>query len=229
MSNLAYRNNTVLPDSNSEPSWGSNYTIVVYEVGGMAASGSSGTSVTLRSGHGFAASDKLILEASGSIDVATYRTVNSVAGNVLTIDSALSVSAGDKIINLGPDTGTTEPNYDGSPISIYADMAGEGSAVSNAEVTATAQGLYEYWTATTSLWVLVRTSGGTPLKCIPDVFFVENVDVDSVTVEPSASALMRGKLRIVQGGTGVADQLIVCLKDEADDYGWVLITDGSET
>lgn len=38
---------------------------------------------------------------------------------------------------------------------------------------------------------------------------------------PTASATYRGEVRMVQGGAGVADRLVVCRKDAADAYAWV--------
>lgn len=228
MSTYAYRNNTILPSSNSLPSFGSSYKVLVLEVGGQAASASSGTTLTLRSNHGFAAADKLLLESSGAIAETSYRTVSSVSTNTLTLDSALSVAAGDKVINLGADTGTTAPNYDASGVTIYADMAGEGSAVTNSTVTCDAYGFYEYWTQTTELWELVLDSSSSPVSVICDVFGATNIDIETTSTESAASSSYRGKLRVVQGGTGVADILQVCLKGEDDAYEWCNIGNGGE-
>lgn len=38
--------------------------------------------------------------------------------------------------------------------------------------------------------------------------------------EPVASEANRGMVVFVQGGTGVADTLRICTKDESDSYGW---------
>jgi hypothetical protein len=43
---------------------------------------------------------------------------------------------------------------------------------------------------------------------------------------PVASAEYRGHYWLVEGGAGVADILLVCVKDESDFYSWVTITAG---
>lgn len=43
---------------------------------------------------------------------------------------------------------------------------------------------------------------------------------------PVASAEYRGHYWLVEGGAGVADILLVCVKDESDFYSWVTVTAG---
>lgn len=46
----------------------------------------------------------------------------------------------------------------------------------------------------------------------------------STTSLPTCEARRRGEQRQVDGGTGVADRIAVCLKDAADAYGWSDVT-----
>lgn len=140
----------------------SGYRVTAYSQGGQVVT-SVGTALTLRAGHGFIATDKLLIMtvSSGTITVATYRTVNSVAGNVLTLNATVAASNGDYAINLGPDSGGVTPNYDGSRLDIYQDMAGFAT-YSNSEVTADAFGNYGYWYSGGPVWELVRTPLGVP-------------------------------------------------------------------
>lgn len=226
MSLLAYRSNTILPNS-SGPTFGANWTVTAYEVGGQAASGSSGTSVALRAGHGFASSDKLLVESSGSINTATFRLIDSVSGDTLTLSTSLSVSAGDRLINLGPDTGTTSPNYDGSGITTYADMAGAGSAVTESRVTCNAAGFYDYWSNNTGVWELIRDSNGVPNTLLIDVFSgAEGLVVSSL---PTASETYRGKRRTLAGGAGKEDIEHICLKGWNDGYAWIPAANGGDS
>ena len=104
-----------------DPDFASGYSVQALEVGAQVASGSSGTTITVRAGHGFAAGDKYMK----SLDVLTYsgtNTVQSVTSTTVVVQAAYSVSAGDLLINLGPDTGTASPNYDGNGVTVYTDM-----------------------------------------------------------------------------------------------------------
>lgn len=138
-----------------KPAFGSNYYVQALEVGAQVTVGSSGTTVTVAAGHGFAAGDKYMK----SLDASTYSglsTVASVTATSLTLDSALSVSEGDLLINLGADTGSTSPNYDGNGATIYSDMD-YTTSVTNATVTTDSNGRYSYYHQGGSHWELVRT------------------------------------------------------------------------
>jgi len=43
---------------------------------------------------------------------------------------------------------------------------------------------------------------------------------------PPASESYRGHYWLVEGGAGVADVLLVCVKDESDFYSWVTVAAG---
>jgi hypothetical protein len=141
--------------TNGDPDFGSSYSVQALEVGAQVASGSSGTTITVRSGHGFAAGDKYMK----SLDVLTYsgtNTVQSVTATTVVVQAAYSVSAGDLLINLGPDTGTASPNYNGNGVTVYTDMDYSTTAT-NATVTTGSTGRYTYYHKGIARWELVRT------------------------------------------------------------------------
>jgi len=51
----------------------------------------------------------------------------------------------------------------------------------------------------------------------------KGVRICTSTTIPTASAALRGTMWIVQGGSGVADTLQVCMKDASDAYVWVTL------
>lgn len=49
---------------------------------------------------------------------------------------------------------------------------------------------------------------------------------DAVSGLPTANATNRGKMGIVEGGEGVADQVCICVKKVDDSYGWFDVISG---
>jgi hypothetical protein len=161
---LALRESRVFASTAGDPVFGSSYLVTAYGKGGQVASASTGVTVTVRSGHGFSAGQKFIVNT----DVTKYRTVDSLVGNVLTVNSAVTVAAGDFLINLGADTGTTTPSYNGSTLNIYEDEDSV-TALTNETVTAGATGTYRYYWNGAPSWELIRTAAGTPIAFNLDV------------------------------------------------------------
>jgi hypothetical protein len=141
--------------------------VVAQLSGGIAASASSGNTITLYTGHGFVVGNKLMV----GIDEATFSgnyTVTSVAAGVLTltVGAAITVNTGDRVINLGSDTGVSAPNYDASPTVIYS-TPDTTTVIVDSTVTPDAGGEYGYWhDGTINLWELVLNAAGDPIEII---------------------------------------------------------------
>ena len=149
----------------TRPAFASGYTVTVYEVGAVVDGASSGTTITVEAGHGFAALDKLIV----GTDTSTYRLVSSVGATSVVVSSAVTVVDRDTLVNLGPDTGAGSPNYDGSGAAIYETPDTAETATSNSRVTCDATGKYGYWYVAANVWELIRTSAGTPAAVVMNV------------------------------------------------------------
>lgn len=167
MSNLYRRQGTILAANSSDstrPDFAANYTVTVYEVGAVVNGAQTGVgTVTVRAGHGVVANDYIMV----GTDTATFRLVASVTATTLVLDSGtLTVADKDVVVNLGPDTGTTAPNWDGSSISIYDEPSEVASAVSNSRVTCDSEGGYGYWTNAGDAWEVVRDGSGDPSEVI---------------------------------------------------------------
>ena len=163
------RETTVLypaPGQSSRPAFAAGYTVTAYPVGAVASATSSGTTITVDAGHSFRVGDKYLLRPGTSNVFSGTDTVQSVTATSIVMGSAVSVTAGDSLVNLGPDTGTTAPAYDGSPMVIYSDADG-GTAISNSRVTTSATAEYGFWhKGDGKFWELIRDGDGT----VVDVF-----------------------------------------------------------
>ena len=152
------REGRVFISPTSNPAYGIGYYVQALEVGAQVTSASSGTTVTVRAGHGFAAGDKYM----NGTDVTTFSgtlTVQSITSTTLVLSSAYAVSEGDLLVNLGADTGTSEPNYDGAGLTIYTDMDYSNAASRNTVLT-DQYGRYRYWHKGIARWELVRSATG---------------------------------------------------------------------
>ena len=168
--NLTLRKNSIIvPDASSKFTPAGAYTVCACEVGAIAAAASSGTSVTVDAGHGFAANDYMLLNPGADNDDGydAFVLVQVAAATTLTIASSVSIAVGDVLFNLGPDgaAGGT-PNYDGSGVTIYSDMGG-GDTVSNSVVTASSLGVYSYWHKGGDIWEVIRNGVGVPVEWLP--------------------------------------------------------------
>ena len=103
-------------------------------VGAIVTSTSNSTPVNVQNPHSLIATDKLLLNPGASqVFSEAISSVDHSAGTI-TMPNALSVTAGDVLFNLGPDTGTTVPLYDAIPGRIYSDPDG-GTAITSNKIT----------------------------------------------------------------------------------------------
>jgi polygalacturonase len=160
------REGRVFISSGSKPDFGSTYSVQVLEIGAQVTSGSSGTTITVRAGHGFAAGDKVMR----GTDVTTFSATNvvaSVTSTTVVMNSAYTVAAGDLLVNLAVDSSTAAtPNYDGAGLTVYTTMDYTATATNNT-VTTDANGRYRYYHRGIARWELVRT-GSTLISLYTD-------------------------------------------------------------
>lgn len=160
------REGRVLISVATDPDFGSNYYVTAYEVGAQVTTGSSGNTVAVGAGHGFAALDKFIVGTS----TAQFKSILSVTSTQLTLDvgQTVDVSTGDLLVNLGQDTGTTTPRYVQSVagLTVYSTMDYSAVAVDNT-VQTDANGRYRYFHTGIARWELAR-NGTTPIALYTD-------------------------------------------------------------
>lgn len=156
------------------------YRVYPYESGCVARADSTGTTVSSHGTGRFAANDYLMVctrTAYGSSfhyvpDTAKVTKVTAVTqgdSGSMTIEPAVNISENDFLLNLGPDGGGLTPDYDGSPVQIYADPVGNANATNPYLDTATG-GHFHGWIETGFMDVdlLVTDSSGTPVVAIPN-------------------------------------------------------------
>ena len=161
------REGRVFISSGSKPDFGSTYSVQVLEIGAQVTSGSSGTTITVRAGHGFAAGDKVMR----GTDVTTFSATNvvaSVTSTTVVMNSAYTVAAGDLLVNLAVDSSTAAtPNYDGAGLTVYTTMDYTATATNNT-VQSDANGRYRYYHKGIARWELVRSSLTVPIALYVD-------------------------------------------------------------
>ena len=151
-----------------------NRRVYPYQLGGLVKTLSTGTTATLHTVGDFAASDYLIACAPTAYgnsnlfipDVDRIALVNSVnaSARTLALGAALSLAAGDYLLNIGPDGATNPiaaPDFDGSTIDLYTDDAAD-NANSNPYLVTGTGGFFTGW-VTQGLRVvdlLVRNNSG---------------------------------------------------------------------
>jgi len=115
----------------------SGYRIYPFKMGALVRSASVGTTV-LTAGMGeFATNDYLMVCAAtayGDVNLYIPNTAkvakvtsdpSSATDDTLELSAALTIAAGDYLLNLGPDTGAPlAPVFDGSTLTLYTDNAG---------------------------------------------------------------------------------------------------------
>ena len=164
---MIHRQHEVFKTSNSLPDFAASYTVLALPVGAVAAAASSGTTATVDAGHGFKASDKVLIYNSSA---ATYvaEALSSVTGTTLVWSSATpTIAKYDLLCNLGPDSGSgATPAYTASPMYVFKD-AGGGDTITNSQVTTDTYGNYEYWSRGDGRnWELIL-NGSTVVGVVP--------------------------------------------------------------
>ena len=168
MSRLNLRENTLLYNTNSEPDWASAYRVTALPIGAMASASSSGTTATVHRGHGFRAGQKFCTINTATAAVVLYGSVTAVTGTTLTLNTSHTIASDDILINLGADTGSAAPNYDGSPVAVWT-TSDKTTKATSSTVTADSVGKYRYWHQGHNFWELVRDSLLRPVDVIPGI------------------------------------------------------------
>ena len=140
---LNFRTNSTLyaPTSSGDTSFAEAWRVYPCPVGGVAASSSTGTTITFSAPHSFAIGDRPLRNPGTSTEFLS--AVSAVTRLSITLTSSSpTVSAGDVFVNLGPDTGTTTPSYDAVRFGVYNDQLG---TTAKSEVFTDASGTYEYY------------------------------------------------------------------------------------
>ena len=219
MSNLYRRNGNIFKANSADatrPDFASGYDVTAYPMGAVAdgaASGFAPLTITVHEGHGFVAGERALF----NLDPDKFHVINSVTATGITIAGALGVADDEVILNLGTDTGTTSPNYDGSSVSIYSDSNGD-TAYSNSRVSTDAQGGYGYWVNRSAVWELIRDGDGTPVEIVPDAVHFGRVIRANPLPTLKSHEVTRG---ILAGAAGVPDRDYLWMKLEDDSWGWV--------
>lgn len=97
----------------------------------------------------------------------------STSDDLLSTTTALTVTQGDYLFNLGADAATTpllQPNFDGSDYTLYGNNVGSGATIGHYVVTGN-QGQYEAWlpSGTVIVDLLLTDSSGQPQLAQPFV------------------------------------------------------------
>lgn len=138
-------------------------SVVAYAPGAIVSAPSVATPISVFAGHGFNTNDKFIVWSGATLDAtsatAKYRTVSGTSGTSISYSgTAISVSTGDVLVNLGPDAGVSSPAWTGSSLATYQGMTTAATANTNATVTTNANGEYSYWVDSQSVWEVFRVS-----------------------------------------------------------------------
>jgi hypothetical protein len=199
------REGRVFISVSTDPDFGANYLVTAYEVGAQVTSGSSGTTIAVRAGHGFATNDKMLV-VSEFPATTKYRTITGTGATSLTV-GAVVVSAGDILVNLAQDTGVASPNYDGAGLTIYTDMDYATTATNNT-VTCDVNGRYIYYHQGIATWELVRSTTAVP-------FALYQVGVVSTVQSPTVVPVLDNAVVRFDTTSGNLIQKSVVIIDDA--------------
>ena len=145
-------------------------------------------SITVKSGHGFAAADNLMISTDNS---AMYEVESVTATTIVLVGTqAVDVTDGAALVNLGNDTGSATPNFDGTSVPIYS-RASTTTALNLSTVTSSSTtGTYTYWSTERQVWEVILTSG-TPTDIIRDLELdrvEEVIDIREVSAGPTIAS-----------------------------------------
>jgi hypothetical protein len=188
------REGRVLTSTSGKPTFGAGYYVQALEVGAQVTAASSGATVTVAAGHGFAAGDKY-MNGLNTQSFSGTNTVESVDATHLYLESSYSVAEGDLLVNLADDSGSIAPSYDGAGLTVYTDMDYQNAAITNTVLT-DSEGRYRYWHKGIAIWELVRSAS------VPAYIYTDAVvpgDEDQVNYGVRYAHLF------ADGGTGSED------------------------
>lgn len=216
MSTLAYRRSVVFRDRGSaDAGFASAYTVTAYMPGGVVAADHTGSTPTVEDGHGFVGGEKYVVFGNE----AKFGTVSSVSSNTLTLGASETLLKGEVLINLGSaESGSTEPAYDGSPVSIYSENDDSSTPYSQARLTVGSEGQFEYWTAQKLIWELVRDGSGVMAEIVKNVEIARETEAvgryhvddygaigDNTTDDTTAIQSAANAAAALTNGTGVVE------------------------
>lgn len=148
------------------------YTVTVACPGAVCTAGSSSTTATVAEGHGFINGDKFYVQSSG-----VFGTISGApTQTTLPLAQAATLSSGDVLVNLGADTGSSSPNWDGSRILVWSDPG--VTAITQSRITVDSAGNYEYHHLLSKAWEYVRNSSGTLKKVIKGIGHGKGGDIN---------------------------------------------------
>lgn len=189
--------------------------------------------VTVHAGHDFLIGHKFLYALTRSnVTKTRVFTVTAKTTTTVTFGGAAFTWVDDSwLVPLGVDTGGvqqpdgtfSDANYDGSPLSVYSDPAGDSSFL-YARVPIEPGGDLGFWCATSDLWILARDSRGRIVR----FYIVSQTSTGSgggggVTVvapgdvTPGDDNNPSFRVRRVAGS---GDFLDAWLKDSSDAYHW---------
>lgn len=160
----------------------SGYRVYPYQLGCMIRTTSTGTSVDT---HGLGQFDPAGTDYAipctatfygdstlfiPQVTAVTQVTAVSTSDDVLTISPARSLTAGDFLLNIGPDTGALAPVYDGSIVPLYTDNAGNNTNSNKYLVTST-PGAFLGWVNDDYVVVDLLITDGSGIPRIVNPFF----------------------------------------------------------
>jgi len=158
---MNHRSEVVFRDANSSPEWGSAYTVTATPKGARVSAVATAQSyIDVDAGHSFSVGDKFL--RNPGTDNEFSGTVTVVTATRVTFAETYSAAVGDVLVNLGPDTGSSAPNYDAIDTEIYSDADGT-TVITNSVVTASSKGAFDYWHRSGGgYWELIKDSSGAP-------------------------------------------------------------------
>jgi len=189
--------------------------------------------VTVHEGHDFAGSDKFIYAlARDNIRIDRIFTVSSVTATTVVFSGA-TFTFPDKayLINLGVDTGGVVQNdgtyskleYDAAAITVYKDPAGD-AAWTDSQVPVDPGGEVGFYGDGRVLWGVALNTGGLGIRIYPDV---GSAAASAARGTGLPGAPTPGQLFILDGGSGVGDEIYAYVKFSDDTFNWLFVNGAS--
>lgn len=199
----------------------------VFAVGNGANSGSLSNAFDLRTNGDIVAN---ILHVSNTTALTIY-TGDIDDGSSNTPDIAISTGA---ILNMSstgkPGAISITPADNNSVVYASGTVAGAGTVISGGGVQSGSSGdltleggpVYNGDGNTGNVTIATFSPPGTGIRGNIQLNTL-GLQFNTPDTEPTCSSTYRGMIRYVPGGTSVADELRICIKDASDAYTWVVI------